>query len=415
MKLSLALARTLAWALLCLAWLGLGALCLHQGPAGAAWLAPLAFWLLCLGAAAWLVTRWRWTPRAWLLALVLAALVTLSGLLALQHAAGGFGLWLAALGWAASLALVSRGVRWLRWCVMQSAARPGRPTVPALLGAVAAALLAGDPAALAAQPALLTLGFGGLVLAVAILVFVHVRSSPTAHGLPAGKGCRAGLFDCALAWPTARQWRHLRHWHGHAASLAMLPMMAALPWMAQMCSRLGGSGAITWTPTAVTLAHLGAMLLPAAMLPLASQRLRRHAGLLVLLCLLMGAGVALLLPGIEGLNAAMLIQAVAWSLTWGMTLQLPQQRAPQAHELGFDRLPVQAAQGGIAVSAGLAAAAVLGLGALLAWPSVQAWVVLPVILGALAGVAGLARLLDGVRPGRQASSPHLNLSEGPAP
>ncbi len=213
-----------------------------------------------------------------------------------------------------------------------------------------------------------------LVLGGAARVFAALVPAP-ADG-PRSMACRSGLFDCSLAWPTLAQWRRVPDWPLLAASLAMLPMMVALPLMIEGCTRAG------WPPHAATGVHLLAMLAPALVLSAASQcpaasTLRAAvAGLLVA-----GAVAAVVWPGVTGLMTAMAMQSAAWGFGWSAALH-PRPTTPTAY-------PCAPPRGGPVTSALAAAAAVTALGTLFADAGLAAWTALPVTLGVLA-VAGLA-------------------------
>lgn len=85
-----------------------------------------------------------------------------------------------------------------------------------------------------------------------------------------------------------------------AARAAMLPMMATLPAMGAWCSAAG------WSPTTMALVHAAAMLGPPLVVGRASDTVCR--------ALLLSGGVALLLPGLQGLMLASTLHAAAAGL-----------------------------------------------------------------------------------------------------
>lgn len=346
--LPLGTARTAAWTLLFGGWLVLGALALHHGPAGALLFAPLALWLGSVALAQRLLARHP--PGPW----ALRALLLAAGTVAALGVARGWWM-LAAPAWGLLLVAASAVVR--RWRgVLAGAAGPSRgpstlpsPRGPALLAALLAAAVAGDPRT---GPALAVLP-GVLALLLAALV-------PSTTPAPARAGCRSGLFDCALGSPAWQAWRDpLARLHAVAA-LAMLPMMALLPWMAEAC-RSAPDGATLGPRTLVAL-HLLAMLLPAWW--------PRAVPAWSVAALLVGGGVvALVVPGGNGPMWAMALQAAAWGCVW-------------REAVGAGANAAVRGQGG--GSAGALAVLVLGAG-VMAWPGSP-----PAAMGAVAAVLGLA-------------------------
>lgn len=304
----LAVARTLAWALLMSGWIGLTHLADRHAAGPMPSFALIAGWLLALGLAA--TAAARLSAHAWLLRALLigCALVAVRGVLAAGQGAGFAALWPAMLAWALLVALASATVRMLR---QQALRRPAAPVLPAALGALLAALLvgdAGDSAALAPRLA------GGLLVAALGLVVLQ----PAGGVQPSRAGCRAGLFDCALpAWP-AGGWRETARWPLLIAMLVMLPMMAGLPQMLALC-RAGGVSA-----EALIGAHLAAMFLPALLWPARAAPMLRIGACAALL---MAGGVALTLPVAAASLWAMLAHAAAWSLAWSAQLDDPALRA----------------------------------------------------------------------------------------
>ncbi|WP_119287167.1 hypothetical protein [Azohydromonas sediminis] len=361
-------ARTLAWTLLFGGWLVLGALGLRHAPVATGALAPVALWLLAIGVAARVGAAWSLSPRVLRAVLVGSAALVAACLAALAHGAP-HSLWPAAVAWGVLIVVASRVVRgWRR--------RPGPrfspPVVPAALGALVAWLLAGEPAAVAAHPAAAAAALTVIGLALAALV-------PSPHSEPrsGAPGCRSGLFDCALAWPTLAQWRVPAHWPWLAAALAMLPMMASLPLLAEGCARTG------WRPQAVTGLHLLAMLVPAAVVAALRARVLVQAARAFVAGLLIAGGVAALtVPGSDGTMAAMLLHAAAWGIAWSAAM------APAT-----DRTRLPAVHGGAGASALASAAVVLALGVAVAGSGWAAWSALHAALGAIAALGVAAAWL----------------------
>jgi hypothetical protein len=210
------------------------------------------------------------------------------------------------------------------------------PIGPATLGAALAWAAAADPVQAVSRP------FGiGLALLVDAALLVALRppgAAPTA-------GCRAGLFDCSLPLPRG-DWRTPSDWPLHAAALAMLPTMAALPVMAELCAADGLGAA----PLAAL--HLAAMVLPACMLRALPARPGRSALSTVVAVLLAAGGLAFVLaPARDALLAGMLLHAAAWSLAWAGPM------------LARDPPPVPGGARATTVSAVAAAAAVAAFAA----------------------------------------------------
>jgi hypothetical protein len=358
-------ARTLAWTLLFAGWLVLGALGIRHAPAAAGSLAPVALWLLTLGLAS--RASASWSPSAGVLRLWLCGSATLTAL-SLAALAQGLpqALWLAASAWGLLLVAASRVVRgWRR----QPGPRLPSPVRPAGLGAFAAWALAGDPAATAVQPGLA----GVTVLAIGCALAWQVP--PVVDDRRGAPGCRSGLFDCALAWPALAQWRDPAYWPWLAASVAMLPMMASLPLMAEGCARAG------WPAHAVTGAHLLAMLAPAVVVAASrSTALARRLPGLVALALTAGGAAALAVPGVAGLTMAMALQAAAWGMAWAGTMT---PTVPAS-------LRAAAAHGGPGASALTSAATVTVLGVLAAGDGLAAWSGIHVGLGMVAALGYVA-------------------------
>jgi hypothetical protein len=283
----LAAARMLAWALWLTGWLVIGEFGHEHTALWAGGLAPVAGWLLAIGALL------SWTQplpaRALAAALLLGAATAAAGLLNAQA------LPLLA-GWALLVVAASRVVRGLR-----RGREAGSPLGPALGGALLAWALAGN---------LETLNPWAIALALPVVAALLVVLLP--RGAAPAPGCRGGLFDCALPVAALAPWRERQRWPQQAALLAMLPMMAALPAMADWCTASGAS------PRTTTAVHLGVMLLPPALLQWPLRRATPARLNTTIALLLVAGGLALLLqPGLPGLALAALLHGAAWGLAWG--------------------------------------------------------------------------------------------------
>jgi hypothetical protein len=329
-RLPLSLARACAWALLVAGWVGIGSLALQFAPTVASGFGGVALWLLALGAAATVATQGALGRYARAAALVGAAGVTAAALLASVRGGGQGAVLLALLGWAALTALASGVVRGLR---LAQPAAPRPPITAASLGALAAALVLGDPGDLAALATRLAL----FVCVVTLLLLVLQRpiGAPAVFGASrAPPGCRAGLFDCSLpAWP-AGAWREPRQWPVLLAGLAMLPMMAALPLMADWCR------AAQLPPQALVLLHVGAMFGPAWLLQGSLARWSARTLALVCAALLAGGAAAVLwAPAPWDWLGLAALHGAAWGLAWGGQLWAPARRGQQGSS------PLRAAAG----------------------------------------------------------------------
>ena len=320
----LALVRVIAWALLLGGWLVLGALGRQQLPQVAAGQLPVALWLAVIGALLATATRHSWSAPV--LRVMLLARGAAAALALILWGGTPAGLLVASVAWAALLVSASFTVRRLR--LLQSRLPPA-PVACAVFGALLAWGLAGDLDAVRQNAAPVGMALGAAALLLSALVPSFSVATPI-------RSCRAGLFDCSLPLLLPSRWRHPSDWPQAAAALGMLPMMASLPVMTEWC------GDLRWSSAAGTALHLGAMLLPALLLP----ALQRHTGwparCLVLLAggLLALGGVALLWPTGSGLMAASLLHGLAWSIAWAVMLE-PREAA--AHPLASpdpDRPPV---------------------------------------------------------------------------
>ena len=138
---------------------------------------------------------------------------------------------------------------------------------------------------------------------------------------PRATGCRAGLFDCSLpAWP-AGAWRDPLQWPILLASLAMLPMMAALPLMAAWCR------AQSIAPQAMVLLHLAAMFGPALLLRQSIARWSlRTLSMVCAILLVSGAAFAAWAATPFDLLGLVIAHGAAWGLAWGGQLWAPARR-----------------------------------------------------------------------------------------
>ena len=384
--LRLAAARCLAWALLLSGWLALGGLGWHHLPLLAGGQVPVALWLLTTGCVmAWCGGRAVARQPLRLVLLPGLALACAAALLGLALGGGATALLGLAVAWGALMVAVSTVVRALRHGLATPGAQgegegeapaPPRPARPALVGAGMAWAVVGDP--LAVQPGAVAAGVLAATLALAWLL---PRLGPPAQV------CRAGLLDCAWPLPAPAPWRDSAAWPRQAALLAMLPMMAALAPMAAWCGSMG-----SLAPRTSVALHLGAMLLPAALLPL--RWAPTAARWLGWLC----AGLLVAAAGVEwgaGLPAALLsalLTALAWSLAWGLPMLLPTAQTGRAPLPGW-QAALATATAALAMGTAVATwgpAALAGVQALLAWVA-AAGVLAGVVLAGRRRAAGPRR------------------------
>lgn len=362
----LTLARACAWALLVAGWVGIGSFALTFTPTVGSGFALVALWLLALGGAAAVATRGGMRPGARALALAGAAALTAAALWATVHGGAQPAVLVALLGWAALTALASGVVRGLR---LAQPAAPRPPVAAASLGALMAGLVLGDPGDL--QGLALR-----LAVCVALIALLLVALQRGIDGRPAAPGCRAGLFDCSLpAWP-AGAWRDPQQWPILLAGVAMLPMMAALPLMADWCR------AQQVAPQAMVLAHLGAMFGPALLLQGTVARWSPRQ--LAMVCaLLLSAGAALVVwaPPPYDLLGLAVTHGAAWGLAWCGQLWAPARRGQQGAS------PLRAAAGYAVLT--------LAFGLAVQWGGPAGVAAVHVGLGL---VAGLSPLLWGLSP-----------------
>jgi hypothetical protein len=297
----LAIARTLAWALLVGGWVVLGALGHRYLPLWVGGLLPLALWLAAAAVATRASAGWQGRPGAWRAAALVLAVASAAALVAVPSARGSAIAVLActaAIGWACLQVVAARAVRALR------PVRGGLLLLPASLGTalglgLAAPAVAGVP--LAAPGAVLVAG-----LALALLLPRQAVRAGGCVAAPRPPSAASAALPPQHAAGTA--------WGPSAlARLGMLPMMAAMPAMADWCSPLGAGPGAMWA------LHGAAMLLPAWALGAAGGRLR-PAAVEAACALLLAAGALAWwsLPGLQAWLVASLLHAAAWSLAWAL-------------------------------------------------------------------------------------------------
>jgi hypothetical protein len=359
--LRLSAARACAWALLVAGWVGIGSFAMALAPGVMGGFGMVAVWLLALGAAATIATGGAWGSIARATALMVIAVVTALALWSTVHGGGLAALWAALLGWAALSALASGVVRGLR---LAQRVAPAPPSAAAGAGALVAGLVLGD----ISDATALALRLGVLVIALALVLVALQRGASAA---PRSPGCRAGLFDCSLpAWP-AGAWRDASQWPALLAGLAMLPMMAALPWMAAWCR------AQAVPPEAMVLLHLAAMFGPVWLLraSIATWSMQRLAAICAAL-LALGGVLAVWAPAPHDLIGLALTHGAAWGLAWGGQLWAPARRGQQGTS------PLRAAAGYALLT--------LAFGAVVERFGMAGVVTVHAALGAAALAAGLA-------------------------
>lgn len=360
-SLRLTAARACAWGLLIAGWVGIGSIAAVFAPGVASGFALVALWLLALGATASVVTGGSLPAWARAFALAASAAITAISLWSAAHGGGVPALLVALLGWAVLTALASGVVRGLR---LAQRAAPLPPVAAAALGALFAAVVLGDVGDVDA----LGWRLGAFVVAVALLLIGLQRGVSLRTRAP---GCRAGLFDCSLpAWPLGA-WRDTVQWPTLLAGLAMLPMMAALPWMAAWCR------AQSVPPAALVLLHLAAMFGPVLLLrrTIATWSLRRLSAVCAAL-LVFGAAIVAWASAPYDLLGLALAHGAAWGIAWGGQLWAPARRGQQGTS------PLRAAAGyavltlafGVVVER-FGAAGVAGVHAALGVAAAAAWLV----------------------------------------
>lgn len=381
--LRLMVARACAWALLVAGWIGIGSFALLMTSSASGGFALVALWLFALGAAAAVATRGGMRQAAQRAALCAGAALTAGGLWWLIHGGGTVALLLTLVGWAALTAMASGVVRSLR---ITQAAAPKPPIVPASLGAVGAAVFLGDISDLRA------LALRLMVLVTTIGIALLLLRAPMRDGV-ARQGCRAGLFDCSLpSWP-AGAWRDVVQWPILIAGLVMLPMMAALPLMAEWCR------ADAVAPQTMVFWHLFAMFGPALVLHRwISQWSTRTLASACAALLALGAAAALWAASPLNLLGVSIAQGAAWGIAWCGQLWAPARRGRQGAS------PLYAAVGYAALT--------LAFGVLIDRTGARGVVLMHALLGFAAALAWLvadaARLWPrgpGARSDRLATAP----------
>lgn len=219
---------------------------------------------------------------------------------------GAWGLqhWPLAAGGLGALAL------WLMTIALLQALGPRRHITAVALALAAVAALAGVPAP------------GPAALASAALLAVAARA--------------AGWRRCALLPLSRAPGANPAGWPRWAAAAAMLPMMAGLPAMAQWCSAAG------WPLPVMLGLHVLLMVGPAWAGPARPGAVAAA----------MGAGAAALVvwPGLGGLMAASLLQALACGLAWRLAPPVPV-RSARRHPLALAVPAVAVALLGMALAA----------------------------------------------------------------
>lgn len=432
---------------LLLGWVVLGALGRQWVPLWVGGLAPVAVWLATIGAALALGQRrtlsgpaLRGTVTGCGAAAALGCVLLptggqpvasfqTTGSAAIASVLG------VALAWGLLLVAASRVVQGLRQAsraAWHPTPHPGAWTMSPARPALAAAL---------AVSGLLGLGGVGLLLPPALLASVLGVSGVLLAGLAATRdrstGCHSGLFDCALPFSAARSAAGGRAGPvaprpaepqgtagaaepamavaatrfaltldiGACARLTMLPMMASLALMLELCVGPGGP------PVALlAFAHLVAMVLPAVVLGLPAgaewvgpQRRLALAGL----ALLAGGGVLLKGFQLSHWMAASLLHALAWGLAWSARLDGRSTGASSRE----DRAPRRAAIATMPARAAFPALAVLAMGAgvQLGGPAV-----LMALHLAIAGLAASVALTALARQGRRRAEARAPRVERPA-
>ena len=307
-------------------------------------MAPLVAWLAAIGLSLWL-GRGRVLPPLVLrvfvvacggVAALLTALLPMGGATLIAGAGLSPSTLLLVVGvaavWGLLLVLASRVVKGLRTRLASSTvAGAGRPSFALSSPAgpsLGAAALVGGVMSFAGDGAFVAPGtVGGLLLAAAVVLALLA-----AGGAPV-RGCHSGLFDCALPIPTFHSLSSpgmvlaLEGSLGAApllrllGRLTMLPMMASLALMLELCA----GGGLT-QPALLITAHLACMLIPAALLDgtwlgrwLTPALRVATAGL----ALILGGALLLAGPNLVGWMLASLAHGAAWGLVWSAGLDGP--------------------------------------------------------------------------------------------
>jgi hypothetical protein len=383
-SLRLTVARACAWALLVAGWVGVGSIASVIASGVVSGFALVSLWLLALGATATVATGGGWPTWLRLLALCAITAVTALGLWMAARGGGVAALLVALLGWAALTALASGVVRGLR---LAQRALPAPPVGAAALGALVAGLVLGDVGDVLGLATRLAV----FVVAVALVLLALQHG---AQLRPRAPGCRAGLFDCSLpAWPGGA-WRDAMQWPTLLAGLAMLPMMAALPWMVAWCR------ALAVPAQALVLLHLAAMfgvalLLRRAIANWSPPRLSAVCAALLAL----GAAIIAWIPAPYDLLGLALAHGAAWGIAWGGQLWAPARRGQQGTS------PLRAAVGYAALT--------LLFGVIVAEFGARGVVAVHATLGLVAALAWLASAVGAVPlPSRLRPDGHEVISDG---
>ena len=310
----LTLGRACAWFLLVSGWIGVGGLALQFTSSSAGAFALVSLWLIVLGAAATVGTGAAIHRGLRVLALASAAVVASAGLFWSIRGGGLLAVLLVVLAWGAVTALASGVVRSLR---LARRSQPQPPVLAAALGGISAGWMLGDPGDLARMSEHMAI----FVLIMATILACLQFQTADRQGAP---GCRAGLFDCSLpAWP-AGAWRDLGQWPLLLSGLVMLPMMAALPLMADWCR------AQSLTPQVLVLLHLSAMFGSALLLrPWIAVWTTPVLSTLCMALLVTGAVLAMWLASPWDMLGLALTHGSAWGLAWSGQLWGPTRRGQQ--------------------------------------------------------------------------------------
>jgi hypothetical protein len=356
---SLALSRSLAWAILISGWITIAAFA-FQFTHGPFWgFVIVATWLVCLGASASMGRSLNLSQVSIGVGLLVGAVFAGGGLIWSVQGGGTVAVLCSVIGWSAMTALASGVVRKLRFRLEK---KPDPPVVEATLGGLTAALIIGDLGDLVALATKIALFLGAIAT---ILTWLQMTSGSEQKE----QGCRAGLFDCSLpAWPRGA-WRDPGSWPFLLSSLVMLPMMAALPLMVMWCADTALSG--EW----MILIHVGSMFGSAIALRPWREALRPEllAGVCVAL-LVSGALFPLIENRASGLLGLATLHGAAWGVAWSTQLWSPARRSDQ------NSSPLSASLGyaALAICFGLAveqkgADGATGLHALIALMALFAW------------------------------------------
>lgn len=295
--------RALGWTLLLVGWVGIGCLAqaLTAGPMAA--FAVIACWLLALAMTANGLNARSTRPSTHRALSLAAGLMAASAFTASVHGGGALFLLPAILALATMVALARNLVG-----SAADAELAGQPAGPAAIGALLAwACLGdiGDPRTLATHMAMLA-----IVASMVLAAFAPARTGGWRHRRAESAGGSrpdGSIPDCSLPAWTLAEWRAPHRWPLQLSALAMLPMMAGLPWMLGLCRSDGVSA------QAMLGCHLAAMFLPAGWMA-------RHRGLLphapALCAVLLALGALALLAGPRA--SAWWLLAISHGAAWGV-------------------------------------------------------------------------------------------------